>query len=118
MRVKAVLKRSERVGTTTRQSVFRSGDFEVNFEERRLVIAECLIHLTPTECRLLQELILNKGKTLTYAYLLNKVWGAEYRDEKEYVHVFVNRLQAKLRLRTGGKRHIVNVPGVGYQFGD
>jgi two-component system KDP operon response regulator KdpE len=74
--------------------------------------------LTPTEYALLQELVLNAGKVLTHAHLLNKVWGLEYREEKEYLHVFIPRLRAKLEPDLTNPKYIMTVPGVGYQFND
>jgi len=74
--------------------------------------------LTTTEYSLLQELALNVGKVLTHTHLLNKVWGSEYREDTQYLHVFVRRLRAKLEPDPRNPRYIMTVPGVGYQFKD
>jgi len=79
-------------------------------------IAGAEVKLTPTEYSLLQELILNAGKVLTHTYLLNKVWGLEYREERQYLHVFIRRLRAKLEPDPTNPKYIISVPGVGYQF--
>ena len=115
-RVKAVLRRNEAKTTANAQSSFTSGDLEINFIERQVTVAGREIKLTPTEYNLLQELVLNAGKVLTHVHLLNKVWGLEYRDEREYLHVYVRRLRAKLEADKANPRCIVSVPGVGYQF--
>ncbi len=74
--------------------------------------------LTPTEYNLLVELALGMGKVLTHTYLLNKVWGSEYRDEKEYLRVFIGRLRKQLWNGVNSNKHdyITTVPGVGYQL--
>ena len=115
-RVGAVLRRAQAVGSTPARPAFISGDLTINFVERQVTIADREVKLTPTEYNLLQELVLNAGKVLTHAHLLNKVWGLEYRDEREYLHVFVRRLRAKLEPDKANPRYIVSVPGVGYQF--
>jgi two-component system KDP operon response regulator KdpE len=74
--------------------------------------------LTPTEYTLLQEFTLNAGKVLTHTHLLNKVWGPEYREEREYLHVFIRRLRAKLEPDPTNPKCIMTAPGVGYQFRD
>lgn len=74
------------------------------------------IKLTPTEYNLLQEFVLNAGKVLTHTYLLNKVWGPEYQEETEYLHVFARRLRLKLEPDPAAPRYLMTVPGVGYQF--
>jgi len=74
------------------------------------------VKLTPTEYNLLQELVLNAGKVLTHIHLLNKVWGPEYREDTQYLHVFVGHLRTKLEPDPTQPKYIVTVPAVGYQF--
>ena len=54
------------------------------------------VHLTPTEFSLLRELVTNRGKLLSHAHLLRRVWGHGYQTETEYVRVYVRRLRAEL----------------------
>ena len=115
-RVRAVLRRTEAAGTIPAQTSFTNGDLQINFAQRRVTIAGKEVKLTPTEYSLLQEFVLNTGNVLTHAYLLNKVWGLEYREEREYLHVFVRRLRAKLESNPTNPRYILTVPAVGYQF--
>ena len=115
-RVRTVLRRTQAIGAITTQPAFTSGDLTINFVERRVTIADCEVKLTPTEYNLLQELVLNAGKVLTHTHLLSKVWGPEYRDEREYLHVFIRRLRNKLEPNPTEPKHITSVPGVGYQF--
>ena len=117
-RVKAVLRRTEAATSTPTQPSFTSGDLQINFAQRRVTVAGKEVKLTPTEFTLLQEFTLNAGKVLTHTYLLNKVWGLEYREEREYLHVFVRRLRAKLEPDPTNPKYIITVPGVGYQFKD
>jgi len=115
-RVKAVFRRTQAVGATLTRPAFTSGDLTINFVERRVTIADREVKLTPTEYNLLQELVLNAGKVLTHTHLLSKVWGPEYRDEREYLHVFIRRLRNKLEPDPTNPSYIITVPGVGYQF--
>lgn len=115
-RVRAVLRRTQGVGTVSVPPSFSSGDLEVNFSQRRVTLSGKEVKLTPTEYSLLQELVLNAGKVLTHTHLLHKIWGPEYQDEKEYLHVFVARLRARLEPDPANPRYITTVPGVGYQF--
>jgi len=115
-RVNAVLRRAQAVGAVPTQPAFSSDDLEVNFAQRKVTVAGGEVKLTPTEYQLLQELVLNAGKVLTHIHLLNKVWGPEYREEKEYLHTFARRLRRKLEPEPTEPRYILSVPGVGYQF--
>ena len=117
-RVKAVLRRSRISGAVAAPAVYRGNGLEVNFASRQITVDGRPVNLTPTEFNLLQELILNRGKVLTHSHLLQRVWGSEYRDEKEYLHVFIGRLRAKLHLDSKDQRYIKTIPGVGYQFSE
>ncbi len=117
-RVKAVLRRTETAAAIPTQPSFSSGDLKINFAQREVTVAGKEVKLTPTEYGLLQEFVLNAGKVLTHTHLLNKVWGPEYREEREYLHVFVRRLRAKLEPDPTNPRYIMTMPSVGYQFKD
>jgi two-component system KDP operon response regulator KdpE len=115
-RVRAVLRRAEVAGAVSDRPPFASGDLKISFAQRQVTVAGRDVKLTPTEFGLLQELTLNAGKILTHTHLLQKVWGPEYRDEKEYLHEFVRRLRNKLEPDKEKPRYIVSVPSIGYQF--
>ena len=73
------------------------------------------IHLTPTEFALLREFATNRGKLLTHAHLLRRVWGHGYATETEYVRVYVRRLRAKLEA-DGAAPLIITQPRAGYRI--
>ena len=115
-RVRSVLRRVRADDPVPVQPSFVSGGLGVDFTCRRVTVAGNEVRLTPTEFSLLRELVLNSERVLTYSYLLNKVWGPEYRAEREYLHVFIRRLRAKLETDPKNPRYFVTVPAVGYQF--
>ena len=73
------------------------------------------VHLTPTEFALLRELAVNRGKLLTHAHLLRRVWGHGYETETEYLRVYVRRLRAKLEAE-GSAPLILTQPRAGYRL--
>ena len=115
-RVRAALRRSQATIPTPSCDTFRNGSFEIDFSRRRVTVAGNEIRLTPTEFYLIQELALNAGKVLTHTYLLNKVWGSEYKDERQYLHVFIGCLRNKIGLKSHGNGSITSLAGVGYQL--
>jgi two-component system KDP operon response regulator KdpE len=114
-RVKAVLRRNRFEDSVPATSSFISGDLVVDLATRKVTRAGKDIRLTATEFKLLRELILGAGQTLTYKYLLGKIWGPEYKTEREYLHVYIGHLRAKLEPDTRNPVYIISVPGVGYQ---
>ena len=114
-RVEAVLRR------TTAQIFpdpppFSSGDFRMDFGDRRVTVADQVVRLTPTEYNLLRQLVLHRGRLLTHRNLLNLVWGSQYGNERQYVRVFVNRLRKALGDKPASPKYIETLPGVGYRF--
>jgi two-component system KDP operon response regulator KdpE len=95
-------------------ATFTVGDVTVDLAGRQVTRRGEPIHLTPTELALLRELVTNRGKVLTHAQLLRRVWGPTYETETEYVRVYVGRLRAKLEA-DGADPIIVTQPRVGYR---
>jgi len=74
------------------------------------------VDLTSTELHLLLYLVENEGRVLTHRQLLEKVWGAEYVDELDYVKLFIWRLRRKLEPDPHEPRYLLTERGVGYRF--
>ena len=96
-------------------SVITIGDIEVDLPGQRVRLAGEEVHLTPTEFALLRELALNRGKLLSRAHLLRRVWGRGYETETEYVRVYIRRLRAKLE-PPGSPPLILTQPRAGYRI--
>jgi two-component system KDP operon response regulator KdpE len=115
-RVRAVMRRVEVTSPTPTTPSLKNDNLEINFSKRKITVKGKEVALTSTEYALLQELALNVGKVLTYTHLLQKVWGPDYAEEREYLHVFISRLRAKLEANPKKPHYITTVSGVGYRF--
>ena len=91
------------------------GDLRIDLAAEQVFRRDERVHLTPTEFALLRELVTNRGKLLTHAHLLRRVWGHGYETETEYVRVYVRRLRAKLE-EDGGTPLILTQPRAGYRL--
>jgi two-component system KDP operon response regulator KdpE len=91
------------------------GELRIDLASEQVFRRGDRVHLTPTEFALLRELATNRGKLLTHAHLLRRVWGHGYETETEYVRVYVRRLRAKLE-DDGGAPLILTQPRAGYRF--
>jgi len=92
------------------------GEFSINLGTRRLTKHGNEVRLTPTEFELLSLFVRNAGKVLTYRYILEAIWGSEYIEERDYLRAYVYNLRRKIEPNAKAPMHILNVPGVGYQF--
>ncbi|MDA8286679.1 MAG: response regulator transcription factor [Actinomycetota bacterium] len=115
-RITATLRRTRPATTTSEPSpVIQLGPVVVDLAAQRVERNGREVHLTPTEFALLRELALNRGKVLTHAHLLRRVWGPGYETETEYVRVYVRRLRAKLEA-DGDPPLIATQPRAGYRL--
>jgi two-component system KDP operon response regulator KdpE len=74
------------------------------------------VALTPVEYKLLYHLVRNAGHVLRHETLLTRVWGEEYRDEIDYLRVYIRRLRLKLEDDPEQPRLISTERGMGYRF--
>jgi two-component system, OmpR family, KDP operon response regulator KdpE len=112
-RVRAVLRR------TISQDVDRvitAADVEIDLNRRIVKKGGEPVSLTRTEWLLLQHLAANAGKVMLNTELLTKVWGPEYRDDLQYLRVWVSRLRAKLEDTPSSPTIIKTLQGIGYLF--
>ena len=115
-RVRAVLRRLELPMPRSRAPSFRAGDLEMDFAAQEVRFQGERMELTPTEYKLLYHLVRNAGRVLPHATLLAKVWGREYRDEVDYLRVYIRRLRDKLGDDPHKPRYIRTERGLGYRF--
>jgi two-component system KDP operon response regulator KdpE len=117
-RVRAVLRRAKLPGESKRDPVFVCGDLSMNFAQRRVTVRGKDVKLSPTEYKLLYELVTNAGRVMLHQDLLRKVWGRGYGEETEYLRVYVRYLRQKLEADSSKPQYILTEPGVGYRFVD
>ncbi len=111
-RVRAVIRRSS--GAQPGAGVIRFDDVEIDLERRMVTRNGELVQLSRTEWLLLQHLAANAGKVVLHTELLTKVWGPEYRDDLQYLRVWVSRVRRKLGAKPGEPGRIRTFQGIGY----
>jgi|SRR5579883_595009 len=116
-RVRAVMRRVSQAETrVAKKEAVSAGDLDVDFEHRRVTLRGQLLKLTPTEFSLLEQLITRPDVVVTHRELLSNVWGAEYRDETEYLRVYIGRLRRKIEDDPANPRYLLTEAGIGYRF--
>lgn len=76
------------------------------------------IHLTPKEYDILYYLMTNAGRAVTHGKLLTTVWGADYRQEIDYLRTFVRQLRKKIEDDPSNPRYLLTDAYVGYRFAE
>jgi len=76
------------------------------------------VHLTRKEFDILHCLMSRNGRVVTYAKLLTAVWGADCREEVEYLRTFVRQLRKKIEGDPSNPLYLLTDVYVGYRFAD
>ena len=76
------------------------------------------VHLTRKEFDILHCLMSRAGRVVTYAKLLTAVWGADCREEVEYLRTFVRQLRKKIEDDPSTPVYLLTDVYVGYRFAD
>jgi DNA-binding response OmpR family regulator len=115
-RARVALRRSSPSSRPGDGCVYDDGSLRVDVEGRRVLLRGEPVDLTATEYRLLTYLLRNAGRVLSYDQILEAVWGPEYRDSPQYVHVYIYRLRQKLESNPTFPKYLRTEHGMGYSF--
>jgi len=112
VRVKAVIKRSQKQNISKEQSI-RIQDMILDFENKTLQIEEKEIQLTKKEYEILALLLKRKGRIFSREEIFTKVWDSNTIVSNRTIDVHITRLRKKI-----GKygEHIKSKSGFGYAF--
>lgn len=94
---------------------FKSGELQIDFDLRRVLIHSSEVYLTPKEFGLLELLVRHEGRPVSHHTLLQSLWGPEQIDKIELLRVAISQLREKLAA-TGPTRYIHTEHCIGYRF--
>lgn len=117
-RIRAAVRRRRIPPESSLDQVLQIGIYELHMARRSVKKRGVEVQLTPTEFDLLAILMTSAGQPVAHAKLLSKVWGAEYRDEREYLRTFILQLRRKLEDDPSNPAYLRTVNYLGYVFED
>jgi two-component system OmpR family response regulator len=109
-RASAVLRRTGR--SRDGHVVMTCGDLEMDDDAHRVSRHGAEIGLSPTEYNLLRYLLLNQGRVVSKAQILDHVWQYDFGGDGGVVETYIGYLRRKLD--TDEPRLITTIRGVGY----
>jgi two-component system, OmpR family, response regulator len=110
-RIRAVLRRT-RSGGGDRPVRLTVADLELDEDSHEVWRAGREVQLSPTEFNLLRYLMVNTGRVLSKAQILDHVWSYDFDGDANIVESYVSYLRRKLD--DGGEPLIHTVRGIGY----
>lgn len=114
-RVRSALRRLRQLGTKVSE-VIQFGDVKVDLKARLVTKANQIVHLTPTEYRLLAVLATNVGRVVTNPQLLREVWGPSHSESSHYLRIYMGHLRQKLENDPAQPRFLLTETAVGYRL--
>ena len=115
-RIKAVSRRrEEKIELRT----IMIGDLEIDFTRRAITRThgtEPVPHLTATEWKVLEVLVINRGSLVTKRKILDAAWGPNYAEENGSLRLFISQLRQKLEPNPKNPTYLLTELGMGYRF--
>ncbi len=113
LRIRAILRRSRpEADDSADAGVLRYADLELAEDAHEVRRAGRLVDLSPTEFNLLRYLMINAGRVVSKAQILDRVWKYDFGGDGRIVESYVYYLRRKID-KTGPPL-IHTVRGVGY----
>jgi two-component system, OmpR family, KDP operon response regulator KdpE len=116
-RIRAAVRRVQ-TPQAPEDAVIEIGEIRLSPARRSVTRRGHAIHLTRKEFDILHCLMSRAGRVITYSRLLTAVWGADCREEVEYLRTFIRQLRKKIEDDPARPRYMLTDIYVGYRFAD
>jgi two-component system KDP operon response regulator KdpE len=114
-RVRATLRRQRQPGVDL-SGIVQFGDVKIDMKARLVTKADDVVHLTPTEFRLLNVLVNSAGRVVTNPQLLKEVWGPSHGENGHYLRIYMRYLRQKLEDDPTQPKYLLTETAVGYRL--
>ncbi|WP_298461715.1 response regulator transcription factor [uncultured Cellulomonas sp.] len=95
-RIRAVLRRTQGERPSSDTAVLRYADLELDEDSHDVRRGDRGIELSPTEFKLLRYLMLNAGRVLSKAQILDHVWDYDWGGDANIVESYMSYLRRKI----------------------
>jgi two-component system KDP operon response regulator KdpE len=115
-RIRVALRHAAQRDGGSDEPEFAVGDLRVDLARRQVSVRGAVVHLTPTEYKLLVVMIRHAGRVLTHRQLLTEVWGINAIQHPHYLRVYMGQLRQKIELEPARPEYLLTELGVGYRL--
>ncbi len=117
-RLRAVLRRGADGDGDAASPIVETPTFRLDLVAHRAFAGPDLaeVRLTPTEWALVEPLVRNPGRLLTYRQLIRTVWGEHYDPDPNVLRVHMGHIRRKLERDPARPEHFITDSGMGYRF--
>ena len=115
LRVSGILRRVYR-GQLRWETVIRLGQCTVDFGDATVTNPGGTVSLTATERTILQKLLDNRGRIVTYDALCEAVWGGDCYGYENSLNVHIRHLREKVEAQPSQPKWLLTARGLGYRL--
>lgn len=115
-RVKALIRRISNPQKEDNNEIIENGDLKIIPNERKVLLKDKEIHLTPKEYDLLYLLAQHPEQVFPRENLLEKIWGYDYFGDTRTVDMHIQRIRKKIGDHSSNQKYLQTVFGVGYKM--
>lgn len=113
-RINAIFRRTR--GVSGEDAVIRVADIALDEDAHEVRRAGQVIDLSPTEFKLLRYLMINEGRVVSKAQILDHVWEYDWNGEAAIVESYISYLRRKLDVPGSCGDIITTRRGIGYMI--
>ncbi|MDU5308817.1 MAG: response regulator transcription factor, partial [Varibaculum cambriense] len=113
-RINAILRRTR--GLAGEDAIIRVADIALDEDAHEVRRAGQVIDLSPTEFKLLRYLMINEGRVVSKAQILDHVWEYDWNGEAAIVESYISYLRRKLDVPGSCGDIITTRRGIGYMI--
>ncbi|MGY4646394.1 hypothetical protein ACVWWN_000190 [Mycobacterium sp. URHB0021] len=95
-RLRAAVRRA--AASDTHEPVIETSSFTMKLSAKKVTKNGSEVHLTPTECGMLEMLVRNRGKLVGREELLKEMWGRAYAKDTHYLRVYLQGCVASWKM--------------------
>jgi two-component system, OmpR family, KDP operon response regulator KdpE len=114
-RIRVVLRRRRVLSGLTCSSIHLD-DLQIDFDRRRVRVADREERLTPKEFEVLRYLAARANKVVGHLELMQAIWGVDYDGREQRLRGCIVRLRKKIEVSPNLPKFLVTVPWMGYEL--
>lgn len=120
-RVKSQLRRYLQLGAqasslTSNHDILETNGLSINTATKQVFVDEKEVRLTPTEFKILNLLMRNKGRVFSISDIYENVWDEPGYNAENTVAVHIRKIREKIEINPKDPRYLKVVWGIGYKI--
>lgn len=115
-RVKSQLRRYTNFGYFKEEDEIQIRGISLNKDTKTVKVNGEEVSLTPTEYKILELLMENKGRVFSIAEIYTRVWNEPFYNGENTVAVHIRRLREKIEINPKEPEYLKVVWGIGYKI--